>query len=94
MRAVLQRVSRASVDVAGTVIAAIDRGILLLIGIADGDGPDDIAWLSGKIARLRIFTDDEGLMNRSVVDVGGGMLVVSQFTLLASTAKGNRPSFI
>lgn len=93
MRAVIQRVSEASVSIGGEQRAAIGRGLLVLIGIEEGDGDEDINWLSGKIARLRVFSDDQGLMNRSVQEVGGSILVVSQFTLLASTHKGNRPSF-
>ncbi len=93
MRAVIQRVSEASVSIGGEQRAAIGRGLLVLIGIEEGDGDEDINWLSGKIARLRVFSDDQGLMNRSVQEIGGSILVVSQFTLLASTHKGNRPSF-
>lgn len=73
--------------------AAIGQGLLVLVGIEDGDGDEDINWLSGKIVRLRVFSDDRGLMNRSVQEIGGSILVVSQFTLFASTHKGNRPSF-
>lgn len=94
MRAILQRVSSASVAVAGETVAAIGSGLLLLLGVEDGDGADDIAWLAPKIARLRIFPDEAGLMNRSLVDTGGDAIVVSQFTLHASTRKGNRPSFL
>lgn len=93
MRAVVQRVLQASVRIGGTVQAAIGPGLLILLGIEPADTAEDIAWLSGKIARLRIFNDAQGLMNRSVQDVGGEALVVSQFTLFASTKKGNRPSF-
>ncbi|NLH72151.1 MAG: D-tyrosyl-tRNA(Tyr) deacylase [Verrucomicrobia bacterium] len=93
MRAVIQRVSEASVSIGGEQRAAIGRGLLVLIGIEEGDGDEDINWLSGKIARLRVFSDDQGLMNRSAQEIGGSILVVSQFTLLASTHKGNRPSF-
>lgn len=94
MRAVLQRVSSASVTIDGETVASIATGLLILLGIEDGDGPEDIAWLAPKIARMRIFPDDAGLMNLSVTDCGGGAIVVSQFTLHASTKKGNRPSFI
>lgn len=93
MRAVLQRVSEASVTIGDVVRARIQRGLLVLVAVEEADGEEDVAWLAGKIARLRVFADDAGLMNRSVVEVGGGLLVVSQFTLFASTRKGNRPSF-
>jgi D-aminoacyl-tRNA deacylase len=94
MRAVVQRVSSASVTIAGEVVAAIDTGLLILLGIEDGDQEEDVAWLSAKIAKMRIFPDEAGLMNLAVTDCGGGVIVVSQFTLHASTKKGNRPSFI
>lgn len=94
MRAILQRVSSASVTVAGETIAAIGSGLLILLGIEDGDGAEDIAWLAPKIARMRIFPDEAGLMNLALTDTGGDAIVVSQFTLHASTKKGNRPSFI
>jgi len=93
MRAVIQRVSACSVVISGAVKAAIGPGLLVLLAVEDTDATADVEWLSGKIVRLRIFNDDQGLMNRSVQDVGGGILVVSQFTLYASTKKGNRPSF-
>jgi D-aminoacyl-tRNA deacylase len=93
LRVVIQRVSRASVTIAGAVVGRIDLGLAVLLGIEAADGLEDVGWLSGKIVRMRIFPDDRGLMNRSVVEVGGGLLVVSQFTLFASTAAGNRPSF-
>lgn len=93
MRAVLQRVTRASVSIGGSVRAAIGPGLLVLLGIEDRDTAADSDWLTGKISRMRIFSDAQGLMNRSVVDAGGEILVVSQFTLFASTRKGNRPSF-
>lgn len=93
MRAVIQRVAEASVSIGGQPRAAIGRGLLVLIGIEEGDGDEDINWLCGKIARLRVFPDDQGLMNLSVKEIGGSILVVSQFTLFASTRKGNRPSF-
>jgi len=94
MRAVIQRVSSASVTIAGQATASIHRGLLVLIGIEDSDESEDIEWLSGKIARLRIFNDDHGVMNRSVAEVDGRVIVVSQFTLHASTKKGNRPSSV
>src|SRR5580658_693186 len=93
MRAVIQRVTSASVVIAGAVKAAIGPGLLVLLAVEEADTAADIEWLSGKIVRLRIFNDAAGLMNRSVLEVGGGILVVSQFTLFASTKKGNRPSF-
>ena len=94
MRAVIQRVSRASVTADGVLTASIGTGLLVLLGIEDADTPQDIEWLSGKIVRMRIFNDENGVMNRSVQDVGGDIIVVSQFTLHASTVKGNRPSYI
>ena len=94
MRAVIQRVSSASVTIGGTVKSAIGPGLLVLLGIGHEDGPEDIAWLVRKIAGLRIFDDEAGIMNRSVVDAEGDVLVVSQFTLMASTRKGNRPAYI
>lgn len=94
MRVLIQRVSRASVTISGEISGKIGPGLLVLLGIEEADGPEDLDWLCGKISRLRIFSDEEGKMNRSVTDVGGGLLVVSQFTLFASTKKGNRPSFI
>jgi D-tyrosyl-tRNA(Tyr) deacylase len=93
MRAVVQRVSSASVSIDGHVTGEIQRGLLVLLGIAPYDSVDDGAWLAQKLAALRIFEDESGKMNRSVVDLGGGVLVVSQFTLFASTRKGTRPSF-
>lgn len=94
MRAVIQRVSGASVVVGERIVGAIEGGLLVLLAVEEADGPEDIEWLSGKIVRLRIFNDDSGVMNRSVQEAGGGILVVSQFTLFASTRKGNRPSYI
>jgi D-tyrosyl-tRNA(Tyr) deacylase len=94
MRAVLQRVSSASVAVAGIERAAIGRGLLVLLGIEQGDEEADVQYLSGKVARLRIFADQRGLMNASAIDLKAEALVVSQFTLIAETAKGNRPSFM
>lgn len=93
MLAVVQRVSRASVAVAGAEIAAIESGLLVLVGVQPSDTVTDAQALAIKLVGLRIFSDDEGKMNLSVVDVGGSMLVVSQFTLLAQTARGRRPSF-
>lgn len=94
MIAVIQRTSLASVTINGSVSASIGTGLMILLGIEDADGGDDIEWLSKKIMQLRIFNDDDGVMNRSVQDVDGEVLVVSQFTLHASTKKGNRPSYI
>jgi len=94
MRALIQRVSSASVTIGGAVHSSIGPGLLVLLGVEAADGDEDIAWLAGKIARLRIFGDAAGLMNLSVTESGGCCLVVSQFTLHASTKKGNRPSFI
>ena len=93
MIALLQRVSQASVTVDGVRLGAIDQGILVLLGITDTDGDEDAAWLSRKIVNLRIFNDDQGVMNLSLPKVNGDLLVVSQFTLHASTKKGNRPSY-
>ncbi|TNE96643.1 MAG: D-tyrosyl-tRNA(Tyr) deacylase, partial [Bacteroidetes bacterium] len=94
MRALIQRVSRASVSVNNEIVGAIDQGLMVLLGIAHDDSINDIDWLVGKITNMRIFSDEEGKMNLSVQDVEGQILVVSQFTLHASTKKGNRPSFI
>ncbi|HWD20243.1 MAG TPA: D-aminoacyl-tRNA deacylase [Verrucomicrobiae bacterium] len=93
MRAVLQRVSQASVTINGTVTGSIARGLLILLAIEESDTAEDILWLSGKIVRLRIFPDDQGVMNRSVQEISGEILLISQFTLFASTKKGNRPSY-
>jgi len=93
MRAVIQRVSEASVTIAGQVRGAIQNGLVVLLAVEEADTPEDIEWLSGKIVRLRIFPDDNGVMNRSVQEVGGDVLLISQFTLFASTKKGNRPSY-
>ena len=94
MRAVIQRVTRASVEVKQEIVCRIGRGLLLFLGVEPADSRDDILWLAGKIARLRIFPDANGAMNLSVQGVAGDLLVVSQFTLFASTRKGNRPSFM
>ena len=93
MRVVVQRVSSASVAIAGQVTGRIDRGLLVLVGIEAADTPADGEWLAQKLVKLRVFSDEAGPMNRSVADVGGGILLISQFTLHASTAKGTRPSF-
>jgi D-tyrosyl-tRNA(Tyr) deacylase len=94
VRAVIQRVKEASVSVDGTVTSEIGPGFLVLLGIENTDTQEDIDWLSRKIAQLRVFSDAEGAMNRSILQTGGDVIVVSQFTLHASTKKGNRPSFI
>lgn len=94
MRAVIQRVSRASVTIEGTVKSSIGEGLLVLLGIEDADTGEDVQWLSNKIVNLRIFNDASGVMNESLLDKKGELLLVSQFTLHASTKKGNRPSYI
>jgi D-aminoacyl-tRNA deacylase len=94
MRAVIQRVSHASVTIEGQLKSSIQEGLLVLVGIEDADTPEDAGWLSGKIVNLRIFNDNAGVMNISVKDTGGDILLVSQFTLHSSTKKGNRPSYI
>lgn len=94
MRTVIQRVTEASVKVDGRITGAIKEGLLILVGVEDADTQEDIDWLVKKIVGLRIFNDENGVMNLSVQDVGGGLLAVSQFTLMASTKKGNRPSYI
>jgi D-tyrosyl-tRNA(Tyr) deacylase len=94
MRAVIQRVSEAKVTVGGTVRGAIQGGLLVFLAVEEADAVEDIEWLSGKIVRLRIFDDENGVMNRSVQETNGGILLVSQFTLFASTRKGNRPSYV
>lgn len=94
MKAVIQRVSEASVAINGKVTASIKTGLLVLLGIEENDSQEDIEWLSGKISRLRIFNDESGVMNKSLIDINGNVIVVSQFTLHASTKKGNRPSYI
>ena len=93
MRAVLQRVSHASVSIGGTVKSAIGQGFLILLGVCDEDSQEDVDWLVRKVAAMRVFDDENGIMNRSVTDVDGQCLVVSQFTLYASYKKGNRPSW-
>ena len=94
MRAVVQRVSSASVTIAGAVNSSIGAGLLVFVAVEDADTSEDIDWLAGKLVRLRVFNDEQGLMNRPVQETSGEILVVSQFTLFASTRKGNRPSFI
>ena len=94
MRSVVQRVSEASVTISGETVGRIGRGLLVLVGVEEGDSAVDAEWLAGKITQMRIFTDTDGKMNLSVREIDGGVLVVSQFTLLADTRKGNRPSFI
>ncbi len=94
MRVVIQRVTQASVSIEGKEHAAIKSGLLILLGITEEDTQEDIKWLSSKISKLRIFGDEKGLMNKSILDIEGEALVVSQFTLYASTKKGNRPSYI
>lgn len=94
MRALVQRVTAASVSIDSAIHSSIGPGLLILLGIADTDTPLDIAWLAPKLAKLRVFADAAGSMNLSLLDTGGSALVVSQFTLLASTQKGNRPSFL
>jgi D-aminoacyl-tRNA deacylase len=93
MRAVIQRVAEAQVSIDGAVKGAVQQGLVVLLAVEEADTPEDIEWLSGKIVRLRVFNDAAGVMNRSVQEVGGGILLVSQFTLFASTKKGNRPSY-
>ena len=94
MRAVIQRVSESSVKINGQITGKTGRGLLILLGMEENDTNEDIEWLSGKITRLRIFNDDQGVMNLSVKEIDGEILVISQFTLHASTKKGNRPSYI
>lgn len=94
MRVVIQRVSEASVTVDGSITGQIDKGLLIFVGIEDADTQEDIEWLSYKMVNLRIFDDDNGVMNKSVKEVNGDILLVSQFTLQASTKKGNRPAYI
>ena len=94
MRTVIQRVSHASVTINGTVKSAIRKGLLVLVGIEDADTEEDIQWICKKIVGLRVFDDEQGVMNKNIQDAGGDILVISQFTLFASTKKGNRPSYI
>lgn len=94
MRIVVQRVCESSVEVDGKVVGSIDKGLMVLLGITHEDKTEDVAWLSGKLTKMRLFRDEDDRMNLSVKDVGGKVLVVSQFTLFASTKKGTRPSFL
>ena len=94
MRLVIQRVTEASVSIEGKQHSSIGKGLMILVGVENGDTPDDAAWLAGKAVAMRIFDDENGVMNRSVTDIGDEVLAVSQFTLTASTKKGNRPSYI
>ena len=94
MRVVIQKVTQASVSIENQTVASINKGLLVLVGIEDGDTNEDIAWLSSKIVNLRVFDDDNGVMNLSVKEVEGEVIIVSQFTLHAATKKGNRPSYI
>lgn len=94
MRIVIQRVTEASVRIDGEIVGAIGKGFMVLVGVEHGDTLDDVKWLAAKTAALRVFDDENGVMNRSIADVGGAVLAVSQFTLTASTRKGNRPSYI
>ena len=94
MRVLIQRVSEASVTIEGVLKSKINQGLLVLVGIEDADNQEDINWLCGKISNLRVFSDEQGLMNLSIMDIKGELLVVSQFTLFANTKKGNRPSYI
>ena len=94
VRVVIQRVSTASVTIDGRIKSAINKGLLVLVGIEDADTMEDIEWLAGKIVNIRIFDDEQGVMNHSVIDIDGEVLIVSQFTLQAQTKKGNRPSYI
>lgn len=94
MKTVIQRVTNADVTINGAVKSAIQQGLLVLLGIEDADNAEDITWLSNKIVNLRIFNDENGVMNRSILETGGDILLISQFTLHASTKKGNRPSYL
>lgn len=94
MRVIVQRVSSASVEVEGSIVGSIDKGMMVLVGIEDADTVEDVQWLSSKLTQLRIFNDEAGVMNVSIKDSNGQILLVSQFTLHASTKKGNRPSYI
>ena len=94
MKAVIQRVTRASLEIENKIIGEVGLGLMVLLGIEEADNDEDIEWLSGKISRLRIFADEKGVMNLPITEVGDGVLLISQFTLHASTKKGNRPSYI
>ena len=94
MRVVIQRVKKAQVDIEGKTVGSIDQGLVVLLGIEMADSLEDVIWIVKKITQLRIFSDTEGIMNRSLLDVAGGLLLISQFTLMAATKKGNRPSYI
>ena len=94
MRAVIQRVQHASVTIDGKLKSAIEQGFLILLGVESADNEEDIEWLTKKVSQLRVFDDENGVMNKSLIDIQGNALVVSQFTLMASTKKGNRPSYI
>jgi D-aminoacyl-tRNA deacylase len=94
MRIVIQRVSQASVRINGAVKSSIKWGFLVLVGVEEIDSDDDITWLSRKLVNLRVFNDENGVMNKSILDIGGDILIISQFTLFASTKKGNRPSYL
>ncbi len=94
MRAVVQRVSRAEVRVADETTGSISHGLVVLLGVADGDGDDDVRWMADKVRTLRVFRDDDGVMNRSLTEIGGAVLAVSQFTLLGDARRGRRPSYI
>lgn len=94
MRLVIQRVLNSSVCISGKIVSAISKGLLVLVGVAEGDTEEDVEWLANKTVAMRIFNDENGVMNRSVMDIDGDILAVSQFTLNASTKKGNRPSYI
>lgn len=94
MRIVIQRVSQARVDIDGTTVGAVGQGFMVLVGVEDGDTDADCDWLVAKTAGLRVFDDENGVMNRNIIDAGGNVLAISQFTLTASTRKGNRPSYI
>lgn len=94
MRVVIQRTTRASVKIDGRIVGKIDKGLMILVGVEEADSKEDIAYLTKKIVNLRVFDDPAGVMNKSVLDIGGNILIVSQFTLMASTIKGNRPSYI
>ncbi len=94
MRVVIQRVKKAQVDIEGKTVGSIDQGLVVLLGIEMADSLEDVVWIVKKVTQLRIFSDAEGIMNRSLLDVAGGLLLISQFTLMAATKKGNRPSYI